>query len=226
MTVHLLFVAFVTFYKIYILIGLSSTMRLIELVNLSAQYSVPIYTYWFIFLDTLLYCDEHRTFWKLVELIDRRYWQQTICLRGYIWKFASYISVALVLFLSLLAFREFAHMLPTLAYLTLISACQIRLFHYLFHLEVIKFQLETIVNQINTTIVTSKISSHFKGIRDGIATALELTELLNVMFGWSQVFALLFCFYNFVTCFNSFYAHHHEENITNLYRKYQLFLAM
>lgn len=217
---HIFVVALLTVYKVYLAFWLSLhyDLEMVEVINVSMQFSAPTYTYWMILLDSSLHRHGHKQFWNVVQRIDTSYCRQMNSLQRFIFKMIAYFSIAIPLFLLFQTETNFDYPGSIFVYLTLITVCQIRIFYYLFCLEIIQFQLNVIEHELKTLNITT-CSNQWKWFRGYYATIHDLTVLLNEIFGCSNVAAILFGFYTVLTDVNVIYSHHNEYSTKQLLSK-------
>lgn len=136
------------------------------------------------------------------------------------------------------------HYSTFVAYTLLYEICQLRVFYYLFCLEVVNFQLKMIDNEVETmqnalnftskkstsylirisetSIFYSFESQRLKWIREYFFRIYEMINLLNETFGWSQVAAISFCFHLLLTEIAWGYIHYMEMSWLYRFGLYQI----
>lgn len=183
----------------------------VEAVNSFVQYFAPLFTYWLMIFEAYFQRRAHKHFWKILqqtEYVDSR----SDCVP--LWfkcKFFEFFVVPTLFILIQLNVSEYAVFL-TMAYVALAKICQVRVFYYIYCLEIVNIQLQHLEHHIETlrnistqahsgsfernNIRKSSASSiAFRRFREKYSNIFEMTCLLNEIFGWSQVSAVLFCFY-------------------------------
>lgn len=221
-SMHILLVIIFTLYKIHITIEIYSWLNLVEVINESLQYSSAIYTYWIIILDSMAQRREHRHFWNVYQEICDRFCSDATFTQHYIRKFGGYFVFSTTLFISINLFSSIDSFVPIFMYLAMITICKCRIFYYLFCLETIYFQLQVIERKIigvKYILRTSNQLVRLRWIREYYQCIYQMTVRLHKVFGWSQVAAILFCFYTLLTYLNWFNAHYHELNHIQQIRK-------
>lgn len=222
---HIFAVSFFTVFKLHLARFLWSYhhLNMVELVNVTMLFSAPLYTYWIIILDSLYHRYEHKQFWNILQHIDNCFCRQTNSFQNYITKISAYFSISISLFLLLHFINNFKYFDTILVYLILITICQIRIFYYLFCLEVIQFQLKII--EIELKNMHSNVFAYVKRLkwfREYYGKIHEMTILLNEIFGWSNVSAILFSFYNILTDVNIIYAQYDEYSTIQRLSMYKI----
>lgn len=184
------------------------------------------YTYWLIIFDAIFHQHSHRHFWKVLQMINTCFApQNTVNIVPYIRKFVSFFSITissiLIIYLSTQAHnRTIDVRAPVfLNFIILIRLCQLRVFYYVFcvemvncQLKMIKHKLKSLKNQMNFS--STKRDYHW--IRGYFHCVYEMVTHLNEIFGWSHVAAVSFCFYLFLSDLNWFYFYTHYSDLSLL----------
>lgn len=219
--VHISLAMFFTLFKGYVVFQLKRSIRLIELINQMLQYSTALFTYWFVILDSLLLWREHRHFWSVLDMIDKQLFSQNkFSFRSYAIKCGIFLSVALSSLMVVLSShshsQEVSLDLVFFVIYFLVKICQVRLIYYLFCLEMIKYQLYAIENELNQKKKLDKIFQRkidcvqLKWLRVYFYCIYKLTNLLNDIFGCSHVAAISLIFYIALTECNWLCSHFQE----------------
>lgn len=200
------------FYSIFKLLPY---MTFIERLNHLFQYSTAIFTYWFIIFDSMNRWKKHRQFWTILRRIDKLFYSQTnLSIRVYLIKFIQYILTTFTAVVMSLVKENpsTAHYIWTFINVFVVKQCQIRIFYYIFCLEVVFLQLCAIEDELLQMNQLSELSDsnvdlfRFQWIRGYYNCIFEMTNLLNEIFDWSHVAAVSFCFYLLLTEMNWFWA--------------------
>lgn len=200
-TTHILMAVFFSLFKIRMILKLFSAQKLVLAINFILQYSAALYTYWCIILDSNLQDRKHRHFWKIVHLIDEFYFPQNdfsstcFILKFFFCFFTSAVAILMVLVLGDPLDKEILFM-----YIFLIKISEARIFYCILCVEISRFQMKTIDDALTDFC-------QLKSIREYYYCVYEMTNLLNDVFGLSQVAAILFCFYFFLADVNWIYIH-------------------
>lgn len=209
---HILMALLFSLYKVRLILQSYRGVVLIEVINYMLQYTAALCDYWLIIFDAILYRQEHRRFWTYFQHIDQSYSNQChfnpmrYFLKFVSFFFASFLCIAAIILTNPLATDEAAY-----AYLPLIFICEFRIFYYIFYLELLHFQLKKIDE--NCLLKKKGIELHeMKWIRDYVHCVYEMTNLLNEIFGLSQLTGIMFCFYLFATKSNFMLIHFNEIN--------------
>lgn len=212
-----------TIYKIrFVLLALSRS-PMIEALNSSMQYSVGLYMYWIIILDSNLYKQQHQQFWQILRIINKFYFRQnTINFTNYYLKCGICLLTSCLSSLIFLLTQDLSEGLNEVefVYFFFIKFSEIRVFYYLFCLEVMQYQLERIENMLKC----NKFDSHqFKWIRNYYHWIYEMSKCLNEIFGLSQVANVFFWFYFFLADLNWEYIYiwYREKNTAYSIGKYK-----
>lgn len=212
---HFTLATYFVFHKFYLIADLSVTYDRIEVANLLMKYATESYTYWLILLDSLEHREHNKQFWNIYAKIDEYFCIQDTNFRYFLIKFIGYIPILIILFTLNSWIDAFPHTRSLFLYLALVMIVDLRVFYYIFCLDVLQHQLKTIEKEYKFMVEFSdKIKRHplknlrsasfyapfelkrFKWTREYIYHVHEMVELLNKIFGWSQVCVVLLCFYN------------------------------
>lgn len=179
-------------------------LRLIELLNQILQFTAAIYTYLFIVLDSMRLREKHQGLWKTIRIIDKYFACQTnnkyFC---YFLKCAFYFCTSMFCLTLNFMLIDMPIPLTVFVYYSLVKICQVRVFYYIFCIEVLECQLKTVNNELKTQTINQ--AYQFNWIRGYYHHIHEMTYFLNEVFGWSHVAAVSFCFYFFLTDLNWFH---------------------
>lgn len=217
-----------TLWKFRFILQLYESVGLIETINEIVEYCASVYAYWLIILDSFVHRQAHKRFWQTVQQIDKH----VCCLshfefRRYMAEFIEFFAIRISIIVINMILVNFERTGIYIAYMIPIQICQIRVFYYIFGLEAIQFQLECIEREIVRTRTGSSNSIlaeviNFKRIRKNFECIYKSSDLLNTIFGFSQVAAVLFCFYSMFTDLNYIYIHFRELSEVDLIGKYSL----
>lgn len=219
--VHILLSIFVTITQFFSIPW--SSYGFMEILNQCLQCSVALFTIFFTIFDAIVHRKAHKRFWIIVQCIDENYSQSKFTFGCYFIKFVEHFSM-----MSLCTF-----LLTTISNNTFfIIICvidiisKVRVFYYIFCLEILYFQLKMIeiemkiiqksLKQIKQehldSMKLSKSSIHYsfelkrlKWIRGYFGCIYEMANILNDIFGWSHVAAFLFQFHQLLTDLNWMY---------------------
>lgn len=228
--VHILLAIFLLWFTSKLVTNYYSVLTLTEAISEGIQYSTALYTYCFIIFDSIIYQHAHRNFWKLIEHIDVTFSsQQNLSFRSYKVKIIIFLIKVILTFMLRVIVHPFVSATIDSVYVTVFIICEVRMFYYLFCLDILFYQFEIVDNELKTMIsstnyahkseVFSSYRSHlqqFKWIRKYFHCIHKLVHLLNKMFGWSQVAAISFSFYYLLTELNWYFIHFFQ--LTYLYQ--------
>lgn len=227
--IQILLALLLTIFKFHLLVRYYSALAIMEAISESLQYSTALFTFWLIILDSILHHRDHRRFWATFEKIDECFCHQLdITFRSYFFKAIEFFSVT-ILALAIRIRMSDNQLSTDIAYVILFEICLIRIFHFLFCLEVVRFQLQMIENETKTMknvlnsisiknqcylIYISETSNFYffeqqrlKWIREYFYNIYKMVDLLNKTFGWSQVAAISFCYHLLLTELTWLYLH-------------------
>lgn len=215
---HFLLATFLTWFTVYWNAQLPFA-QFIELLNHSLSYLSSICMYWLTIWDSFHHWREHHRFWAIFLEINESFQpQHNFTCRPFIFKLFSVISTT---FITVLIHFIVADSLETsrviVTYTILVKLCQLRVFYFVFCLEVINFQLksiEIVLKQMNEPINVqsngSGTTKRFKWIQGYYYSVCEMATIMNDIFDWSQIAAVIFCFTTFITNLNWICVHFHE----------------
>lgn len=223
--VHFSIVLFLTLFFCRLIVNFYPLLGKAEASSEVIQYLVGLVTYWLILFDSILHRKSHRQFWESLQHLFSYHYQPKCFLRCYIVKIVEYFCITIGIVVIRLVINSFVDTTIDFAYAVLFKICQLRIFYYLFCLEVVHFQLKTIereLKEISGLIITANIRPRvskfylrrLQMIRKRFCCVYELVNHLNKTFGWSHVAAILYCFNLFLTDLNWFYIHHVDLSST------------
>lgn len=227
---HIFFIVLFTSYKVYTTIFMAEVMNFVEVVNESLQYTIPLFAYLTIILESLLHQYEHKRFWNVYQRILNKFCFETAFINAYINRFIRMMAPVLVISLwfslSLAAsFRSIIVFIIVLFYWIVVMICQIRVIYYLMCLEIVHFQIEKIDQTLKTIKCIPSLAIRIRKltwIREYYYCVHEMTKHLHDVFGWSHVALILYSFYSFLTNVNWFYAHYHDISSTDQICEFRL----
>lgn len=181
-------------------------------VNRVLQYTSGILTYWVVIVESSTKNKIQRKFWQIYEHINQCH---TIHKRS-VWSAYSVKLIEFFIVGTSIHIYFMYYFLSTrgnyfffrLAYLYSVILNQYRVFYYLFYLDLIKFELNTIkialqdivlsnhfsassTNQsVNRNVYVKRLQMIYKHYR----YIYELSTCINHIFGWSKFATVLFCF--------------------------------
>lgn len=224
-------ISFLTVFKFCFMFGFFSSHQVTDLINEVIQFSAPLYTCWLIILESLIQQRFHKQFWETIANIYRcNCTRAQYDCRRFILKLVEFFAVTITAVFVGYGMSAAAHYIIVIAYTILIKIFHLRIFYYLFCLDVVNFELnmiklniETIENDADTTNETlnERSKAEFKWFRKYFHSAYEMVTNLNQTFGWSHLSAIPCCFYLLSTDFNWIYAHGQTVFGSHFISKYQ-----
>lgn len=232
-SVHILMATLLTIYEFRLEDEYYASLGLSEAISESLQYSTALYTYWLIILDSIVNRRAHQQYWIILQRIDTCYSCQPKCgIRLYIFIFVIYFLKTMSILVIRLTISSFVGFTVDFAYMVLFIVCEIRMFYYLFCLEILQLQLKMVEDEVKTMVFILNTAGSFrerqslrmdiistcysfelqrmKWIRQYFHCAYNMMDLLNQIFGWSHVAGISFCFYYLLTESNWLYIHYGE----------------
>lgn len=147
--VHVSVAISLTFFKFYLLVEFFPQQDLGVAISESLQYFCALYTYWLIIIESFYYRRVHQMFWDIFQHIDVHFHNQAqLRLRNYLLKFIELFTVTLSFFLVFSILNNFFNFGVSVIYAFIIKICQVRIFYYIFCLEVTQFQLQVIEHKV------------------------------------------------------------------------------
>lgn len=224
-TVHYILAILFSYYGFQVFVELYPLIGLLETLNELVQYTVALFTYWLILFDSLRFRQKHRRFWQIVQRIDQHFCAQTEVLRSFSYKIIEYFPVTLCLYTMIFAMGATPQTGSVYIFFALIAICHLRVFYYMYCLQVVDWQLKMIENEIvviknNLPHVLNKRYrfdlNRFRWINQYYYCVIEMTVLLNDIFGVSQIALILLGFYSFLTNLNWFYMNVDRLSVTQI----------
>lgn len=203
-----------------------SSLGLTEVISEFLEYSSPLCAYWLIIFDPIYHQRTHILFWKTFEQIIIEHFdnQADFNFRNYLIKLIEFFGIKIfTIFGRILLYDE---VMVGIAYDILFKLCQVRLFYYLFCLEVLHSQLIVIQAELETINIENSLtrirfanSLKLHRFRRYFHFVHKMFELLHQMCGCSNVAAILFCFYLILTEANWTFIHFSADSHAKRIRK-------
>lgn len=191
------------------------------------KFSALVLVYWLSLFEFYLQRKNQKQFWQYVSEIDRKF-----CCHQH-FKLASYqIKMKVYFILSTLAYFLYLERLVEntgstflyfwMSYVFMCSVFQVRSFYYLFFLNFIKHELKTIELEVDAVLKDFKSEQlqkiqkrhvfmiefrqrRLKWIRQYYEIIYQMCRIVNNVFGWSNIVAVIFHFHLILTDINWFY---------------------
>lgn len=207
---HICFAVFSTLFIGYVLFSIKS-LKLLDKINEFVQYQYSLYSYYIFLIESYLHRQEQRSFWKIYEQIDDK--------SGF--KCHSYSRKLIEFFVVVFAANVICIYLTDvetnvwIVYTILSVVNHVRLFYYIFYLELLKSELKFVEKQIREMIELSRFSyaynqhrnRHFKDIRIRYSIICDLIDHLNEIFSLSNFSTMLYHFLYLFSILNYAYLH-------------------
>lgn len=177
-------------------------------ITLFLQYISALYAYWLIIFESLLHHRVHKHFWQIFQRINEHFHSQVgFYFKIYATTFFEFFIVTIALVIASFVENGIERLGMVLVFLFLIKVCQLKVFYYIFcvkivteQLEIIEIEVTELKNILNRRFDENVLQiNRFVWIRKYFECVYEMTECLNKVFGWSQVAAILFCYYLLLT---------------------------
>lgn len=200
------------------------TNDILSSVNDAVKLIAMLLLYWLSILELYLKQETQEQFWKIVQNIDEHFCcHRHFHIKTYIFKFIVYFIVVLIIFLNylkrLIATKksELYNFCFWYAFVGLFRINQ--LFYYLFFIEFIKHELKMINHESsemmcvckngklkNVKLFVRTFQQHrLKWFRKFYGSIYDLCAIINTVFGWSNLVAIILSFQLILNDFNWFY---------------------
>lgn len=220
--IHISLAAWCTFNALASFVALMRLMERLDVLNFIIYYMSYSLTFWLIIYESNKHSDPQK-FWHLLIQINEQYFSQAQ------FKPKCYLIILILMPFIDIGFTLLAYfnepVTPAVQKFMSFIFLQVtfnRLLFYLFHLKVIKFQLQKIqieliniknscrfnVNDIRPILNIECIKlmkMRFKWIRNYYGFVYDMSKSMNSQFGWSQLAYILLTFQSCVTFLNFFY---------------------
>lgn len=184
------------------ILAISENFDILGKWNFVIFYFAILTTYWMVIIESYIQMPAHRSFWNVYGRLENvGQWK-----RLYLFKYALHLFT-FVIMLGISTQDTMTNTGSILIHYFLLFMCNNRLFYYLLHLKLIKFELEQIKRTLNCHRFNyeSKLLVILKNTRKKLQRIYELTNYLNTFFGCSQFGIILISFYTFLTYLNFIY---------------------
>lgn len=238
---HLILCLLFTIYSIQLTIWLNRFSSKLNMVNEMSLFFIVLFNCWVVIIESFHRRKTQRKLWQICHRIDKYYARHDqVKLQSFVCKFLEYFIVYPILMIYLLRdvmLNAGVHISAILSYSLLLQTCRIRVFFYLFYLELIIYELGLITNELKrkldiykvnkflsrTCTVNCKLNqferSRFKWLREYYLSIQELSNCVNSIFGWSSFLTILFSFNTLFTDINTMYSFGYRKSIFYLVGK-------
>lgn len=199
---HILLTAMLMLYSIQVYTWLDSTTSKLNLMVGFSEYFVALITHLANVIEAFVQREYQRKFWRIYKIVDRKYAQQyNQNFRSYSVKFFQHfmfniINIYFIRAESILTLCVFVPLALLLAF------GRLRIFFYLFYLQLVRFKLRVLAKEAhqNTTyskqpdpdLKTRNRTQHrFKSIRKDYESVCVMNDYINSIFGWSILLTIL-----------------------------------
>lgn len=180
-------------------------VQAIFIVNEIQQYSSSLAAYWLVLIESYFKRKTEQKFWILLAHIEKgeenikkfKFWKHVLQSIHY------FITTNIILYTT--SYEYFNDYFLLISYLIVIGICQNRVFHYIFHLKVIEFELKLIESDLRDffkkpfDLEAAQREIGVKRIRESYRLVFEMVECINSVFSWSYLATILFCFHFLIT---------------------------
>lgn len=185
----------------------TNTDTSLNMVNRTIQYTSALLTYWLVIFESYIQRSYQRQFWCIHEQTKkynsppRRHRHPNF--RNYLFKCIEYLSIFSLIQIFLMFYFKFYvgdFFYFMITYIILVKMYQNRLFYYLFHLELIKHEMEIVQDELKRIVLISKWNlndlekNRFRQLREHYKLVYEMVNCVNEIFGWSQFTTIFYSF--------------------------------
>lgn len=208
LTIHLGFKA----YEYY------STLGIIDAINEILHFSTLLATYWIMLINSYMYRHKLNAFW--IEYVQIRH-EHVFNSRLFLWMIVEFFAVK-VLTIAIFLYENNISLILMLPYLYVSYMSQIKVFHYLFYLRIMRSELTFIVHELDNSSgwqlnqCTIRRITEIRYLHSSIHT---LIDQFNGIHSWANVTALLCQFYTLLWTSNWVNLHIEYFTYTTLTRK-------
>lgn len=207
-------------YEMYYFYGFYNIAGPIETINELVELFAVLCSYLFIIFDSIYQRKAHQHFWTMFQQLDQSVYRlSNVISRSYVVKFFEFFCVKLFIdFLSLEYYGFGYHVdeehkyLVYVTYMVPVKISQIRIFYYIFCLEIVWFLMK--MHELIPFELDRKKWNH------NLERFYEMSQLTNEIFGVSQVTTVLICFFILFTDINYLYIHFRDLSTTKLMCKH------
>lgn len=233
---HFVIVMSLTIGFYFLTIKLKYFYDVMTLINQLIQYTSGLNAYWLVIFDSIQNRKHHQEFWKIFIKIDEYFSAQNIQLQYFLVRFIEYFTVSILLVCLNCLTEAFSNSYIMFMFMTLIFASELRVFYYVFCMNILLHQLKTIENELQVMNKSSRkcfyhmnnetSSFHapyertrFKWVREYFYCVNEMSLHLNKLFGWSQLSGIFYCFYTLVTVMMWLYSGFFDKSTVKIISK-------
>lgn len=205
------------------------------MVNDIMKFTVLLLVYWLSIFELYSKRRIQRQFWCIVHYIDKRFCSlQRFNLGYYPMKIEIYFTLTIfihsIFFKQLLSSTRIKFLYFWITYILIVWIYQNRAFYYLFYLEWIKNELKIVNHEAHEIVATyqKKIlikrlrifqRNRFKWLRQYYGSTYDLSDALNIIFGWSNVVTILVSVHLILADLNWFYWKNYNKHNPSIIRK-------
>lgn len=207
-------------------------------VNDIMKFTNLLLVYWLSIFELYINRRIQKQFWYIVHYIDERFCSlQRFDLGHYPLKTKIYFTLTIfihsIFFKRLLTTTRIEFFYFWISYLLVVWIYQNRSFYYLFYLEWIKHELKKVNHEAQQIVSTYQSSmmkngnermkifhrNRFKWLRQYYGSTYDLSDELNIIFGWSNVITILVSVHLILADLNWFYWKLYNKSNPNVIRK-------
>lgn len=164
-------------------------------------------TYWILIFELHYRKNVQRKFWKIYRKIS--FDQYSLVGNSFTLKFVEYILYSLISSLQTMCEAATSDIIQLLLliipYVFLVKFCEMKIFFFILHIELILSQLRIIECQLNNQSLISNpndVLDKLRRIEESFIILMDMIEQINDIFGWSLFVGKSFCFVFILTNLN------------------------
>lgn len=175
--------------------------------------SSVLFAYWIIIIESYAQRGKLRKFWILQQDLDGRFdGKKSMKLSFFMFQFIEYLIATSILCFILCPFflvKTYTKLI-WIVQILLTRMCQNRAFYYTFHLNLLKYQLKNIENEIKTPVWRSNEKFIMK-FQQNYEIICQMVDCINSAFCWSHFATILSLFHVALADINWTYTHMYDD---------------
>lgn len=202
--VHILIAISGTFAEFKYILDMYPLFGIMAVINEFLFFLVAFVTFCLIIFDSSYNHRSQKMFWRIFQQIDDHFLnefcnQSGLHFRNYSIVFVEFFTIQSLLML----INSIGSIDWGIVFNYYIVFQHIRLFYYIFYLNVMDFQMETIEKELKNIRKFNTAECHrFKWIRKNVSIVHEMACQLNEAFGWSNAACILYSFHELLAVKN------------------------
>lgn len=225
-TVHVMISSVFTFclFKFTFWIWVNMFSSKLHMVNEFGQFYVVLLNYWVIIIESFCQQKNQRQLWQVFRN-NHKY--SCLKMKSFFLKFLTYITIYTILtgyILINLQLNVHLGILIVSILGLLLEVSRMRIFFYIFYLELMKIELKTIENVLipefkSKVFISNRrnVINQSRWIQKYYQSIYKLNVCINSIFGWSNLSTILFSFEAILVSINTIYCYGVDKSTMYLY---------